>query len=157
MAIYQFVIELIPKAWFEKNKNKIFELLYDTEGYNTSIAWDVDWETKSIEQALSVMLPLKKSWHEDLTVWGDEERSDINLWKKNGGIESIRIRFDLRDNVELLKASIVSFSEKFPCVFFIPETKEIINPDLAALNLAISKSNAQKFVKNPRSIFDNTE
>ncbi|EKD71906.1 MAG: hypothetical protein ACD_46C00070G0002 [uncultured bacterium] len=154
MAIYQFTIELIPSAWTEKNKNSAIDLLVGAEGYDTSIAWQPAKSAKSVEPLLSNIMPSKEAWHENLRAWGNEESNDIQLWVENGNIDSLKIRFDLRNDTEDLKIKVIDCSKKLSCDIFIPDTKEIIKPDIDALSKVISKSSAARFVENPEKFFN---
>lgn len=155
MAIYQFVIELIPNLWVKENGNSAVDLLCSSaDAYDTSIAWESNFQPESFEHILSDILPLKKSWHEDLTIWGNEEFNDIQIWKKNGSVESIKIRLDLRSNNDDLKIKIINLSKILNCDFFIPSVKKIIKPNIEYLNEIIASSNSAKFVNSPGKFFD---
>lgn len=157
MAIYQFVIELIPHSWVIKNKNSSIDFLFNEDGYDTSIAWQLDCKATQVESLISQfhILSRKKSWHQNLMFWGDEEFHDIQLWVKDGNVESLKIRIDLRKNIAALKNKIISLCDKLACDIFVPEMKQIIKPELDLFNEIILQSSAVKFIEDPEKFLDN--
>jgi len=99
-------------------------------------------------------LPRVKSWHKDLALWGDEEHNDIQVWRESGNIDSIKIRLDLRGNIEQLKIRILNLTRSLDCYFLIPDKREIIKNDTGSLNHAILDSIAIKFIENPEGFMD---
>jgi|688.fasta_scaffold539765_2 hypothetical protein len=150
MAIYQFVIELIPEIW-AKNNNYSAELLLGSEQYDLSIPWNRYKLSDDVISTISRFLPISKSWHQDLLTWGDAQCSDIQLWKQNDIVDAITIRLDLRDNkIEELVAKTVSLAIKLKCVLLLPGSKQIISSNYLLLHEAIGKSSAAQYVINPR-------
>ena len=106
MAIYQFVIELIPTTGAIDKKNRVEEL-YEDDFYDLSVVWKSYQLTIDLQSSLSQMLPQGKSWNEKLRIWGDDKRSDIQLRLEDQGIEGIKIRLDLRDDIEDLNLGVI--------------------------------------------------
>lgn len=156
MATYQFIIELIPEIWIENKKNPV-ELLFDQDSYDSSVAWKNITLKYELESLLSIILPRGKSWHKDLYVWGNEENSDIQVWLRDGNINSIMIRLDLRNDIENLKLQIVDLAKRLNCELFFPHSRQIVDPDITLLNKAILNSNAEKFVNDPERFLDELE
>lgn len=154
MAIYQYVIELIPKTWIEENNTKI-ESLYNNDGfYDLSKPWHNYTVNGDIGLLISKILPATASWSPDIKIWGNEENNDITLSMEKNNIDSIRIRLDLRDNVETLKLAVINLAKILDCYFLIPNTKEILIPNIDLLNKSILNSNASKFLKDPEKFID---
>ena len=124
MAVYQFVIELIPKKWVKSNKNFCIKLLFNNfDLYDPSIAWE-DYSLRvDLESLLYRILPGGKTWHEDLLIWGDAKHNDIQVWFENKKIDSIKIRLDLRENIDNLKKKIIELAKHLDCYFFLPSEK----------------------------------
>lgn len=154
MATYQFLIELIPASWVKKHPQNAIELLFDVDGYEPSISWELLYEPE-LEILISNILPSKKSWNENLKIWGSEESNDIQVWIEKNIIQSIRIRFDLRSDIEELKFKIIHLSKKISCDMLAVSEKKIFSPDIELLNNYILNSNAKKFVENPGKFLDN--
>jgi len=148
MATWQFKIELVPRARVGAASNNV-HTLYDSEGYDTSVAWEKYSPSIEVEPLMEAIFPKGESWHADLHTWGDEERSDIQIWYKNNRLESIAVRLDLREKYESLLSKVAYLASKLDCVVFIPESKSIIEPNVFALGKAATESNAAKFVKDP--------
>jgi hypothetical protein len=78
MAIWQFELELLPRAWFGETGEPI-DVLYRNGNCDASIAWRDHQPTSDIQGQMSSVLPVRKSWSNELKLWGDEMRSDIRL------------------------------------------------------------------------------
>lgn len=153
MAIYQFVIELIPRAWVENNRDDSTDMLFNNDLYDLSPAWKEIQLSKDAEELISQILPKKQSWHKNLKLWGNDEQNDIHVWLECGHVESIKVRLDLRSNITSLKLQIIDFAKRYDYQFFLPELKEIIVPDLDLLNQKILSSKATHFVSDPEKFF----
>ena len=156
MATWQFTIEFIPRDWAEDNMSNVQEL-YDSDGYNTQVAWKKSQPVIDFIAILSEILPLSESWHKDLLTWGDVKSHDIQVWHENQMVESITLRLDLQQNFNSLLINIVKAAIKLNCMFFIPEKKSIIEPNEFELKNAALNSQAAKFVKDPIEVLKNIE
>jgi len=154
MAIFQFEIELLPCEWFELNKALAIKMLFVGDEYEISIAWKGYSPTVSPDLMISEILMPGNTWHDDLYVWGQEDHNDIQLWRNCNRIESITIRFDLRENVDDLVLKVVNLANRLNCCFLIPSTKEVISSNDDSLKKAISLSRAAKFVSDPEKFLD---
>ncbi len=120
MAIWQVTIELIPTSWAEKYLYDT-ESLYDSEGmYDASHTWIDNQPTADFEKTFSTFLPVKKSWNEDLRIWGKEKEDDIQVWCEEGLVESIGFRIDLRKDFSKIIKDLMFFASKMNCVLFFP-------------------------------------
>lgn len=157
MAIYQFVIELIPEFWVMINKDSAINSLFVNNEYDSSITWQERPVKLKFEPLLTSIFPQGKSWDDDLMVWGDDEHSDIQVWLENDNVDSIKIRLDLRDDIEDLKMKIVDLARQLGCYFLFPDLKKIEEPDITALNEAILNSSAKKFVNDPEKFLNESD
>ena len=148
MAIYQFIVVLLPKPWLSNDKNNV-SALFNEDGYDVSDAWKTYQPTEELYSLLSEVLPRGKSWHTDLKVWGNQEYSDIQVWDEDGSVESISIRLDLREDTNSLLAKVVNLAIELNCVLFIPGSKGVLEPNVFELNEIMNNSNAAKYVNNP--------
>jgi hypothetical protein len=95
MAVWQFKVQLIPTVWVERGNDVM--TLFKEEGYEGIEAWKHRIDVELIRSAID------KEWNKDLTLWGNEKSDDIQLWLDQQCIESLSIRFDLRDrNIALI-------------------------------------------------------
>ncbi len=152
MAIYQFVIELIPSSWVVNKKHNVEELYDENDFYDLSITWKHYQLSVELKLLLSEILPQGNSWNKNLQLWGDEEHNDIQVRLRDDTIEAIKIRLDLRNNIENLKAKVVDLAKRLNCQLFFPDERKIVNADIDNLNRAIANSNAAKFVDDPKKI-----
>ena len=61
MAIWQFTVGLVPRAWVEMEGN-VPAMLYDADGYyDTSIAWRQNQPKVDLDVLMSQVLPATES------------------------------------------------------------------------------------------------
>ena len=100
-------------------------------------------------------MPKSHSWSNDVKIWGSEKNNDIVVIMQENNIESIRIRFDLRNSIDDLKNKIIKLAKKLNCNFFLPGSGKIIDPNTEELNKSILSSSTIKFINNPKEFLDN--
>ena len=155
MAVWQFKVLLIPKAWaVEHNYNAA--PLFGAESFDSSVAWS--GSAMSAEQFLTAfdrILPRRSSWHEDQTAWGDDEATDIQLWMENGHIDEIQLRLHVGENTEDFVSKFIEAILSLDCVLFIPEKELIVEPSAQNIFRLAATSRAATFVANPHGYFQN--
>jgi len=151
MAIWQFVLALVPKSWAIANDFNP-ALLMTEDGRDTSTAWAASrFLPNDFIRIFDDFLPRTESWNENLTIWGNVEKTDIQLWRGASGIEDIQIRFDLRDDIRMSLPRVCEIITSLGCSCFIPEICLIIDPSPTALTELILKSRAAAFVNDPHT------
>jgi hypothetical protein len=78
MALWQFNVELIPKAWFERSGNDLNDLILD-DGYETSSAWRDHQPNVDIDTLMANIFVPTDSWHSEIRIWSNEKESDIQV------------------------------------------------------------------------------
>ena len=149
MATWQFSVVFIPASWAKENSYNS-SLLYDEDGYDTTCAWKEKQPDSSFRDVLSQILPTSESWHDDLLTWGDTKEHDIQVWYEDKVIDGINIRIDLNQNLNEIIIKVVKAAKALDCALFFPEFKEIVEANEFELKKALKKSNAAKFVSNPK-------
>jgi hypothetical protein len=150
MAIWQFLIELIPRDWAEENSYNA-GLLQSDEGYATQIAWESRQPEIDVVPVLSRILPLAESWHKDLIFFGDNQSDDIEVWCQDQVIDGISIRIDLKKDVKRTVVKVVRAAKKLGCIFFIPEKESFVEANEFALIKMVKESDAAElYVKKRR-------
>ena len=149
MAVWQFQIELVPKAVAEANSLRTGMVL--TEEQRESVVW---WRDQRLPLTLlrdvEKMLPSGKTWSKDLEVLGSLETSCLTILREGESLVEVQFRFDLRETtIELLETA-VQFSRDLQC-WLISEGGKVIEPGLSALKDEIRGSTAFQFVKDPLS------
>ena len=144
MAVWQFQIELVPKAVAEANSLRAGMVL--TEEQRESVVW---WKDQRLPVTLlrdvEKMLPSGKTWSKDLEVLGSLETSCLTILREGESLVEVQFRFDLRETtIELLETA-VQFSRDLQC-WLISEGGKVIEPGLSALIDEIRASPAFQFV-----------
>lgn len=156
MAAWQFKVCLIPKSWFDTN-GKDVSSFYNTEGhYDVSFTWK-NSTTNDVKDEVIKYYPLSESWHEDLLSFGCEKKTDVQVWYEKGKLEDIQFRIDIRGNFISDIEQIIAIAQKLSCVFFIPEQKCIVEPNIFEVISHLKKSNAYLFAKDPEQWFNSIE
>ena len=146
MAVWQFKVQLIPTVWVERGNDVM--TLFKEEGYEGIEAWKHRIDVEQIRSAIDMVLPRGKEWNKDLTLWGNEKSDDIQLWLDQQCIESLSIRFDLRDRNIALISNVVSLAKQLDLSIITTEQRHNVGTNLDDLLLLFENSCAQGF-KNP--------
>jgi len=148
MAIWQFQLCLIPAEWALTSESDV-ESFFSEDGFDTSPAWKEHPLKLDIGPVAEKLLPLGESWHKNLIVYGDLERTDVQIWKRDKIVESLYVRLDLRETSIKFLERLIDFANKLDCWFLFPDTKLLTEPNLNILTNQIKGSNSAKFVKDP--------
>jgi len=101
---------------------------------------------------ISNIFPLGESWHKDLVVYGNNDKTCIILSYENNILQEVLIKIDLRSATKNELIMIVEFIKannlKIVCdtMIYEPTIKKIIE--------LIKKSNAYKFCENPQEFLN---
>jgi hypothetical protein len=151
MAIWQFTVGLVPRAWVEMEGN-VLAMLYDADGYyDTSIAWRQNQPKVDLDVLMSQVLPAIESKIVEMKFWGDETKSDIHVCFDRNTVESVQVRIDTRvDSIELC-FKIVELARALDCYLFFPEARSISIPYQGSICNAVQQSTAARFAAAPRA------
>lgn len=149
MAIWQFNIELLPKYWAEKNGFRAEALLENGE-CSTEIAWNSNPVKENFQEIISQVFPKADSWSDQLLIWGNTEKNDIQAFYSKEILSCIHIRLDLRENPQYIIDKIVDLAYRLDCVLFFPEQNVILKASVKNITELVKKSKAQEFVNNPK-------
>lgn len=152
MAVWQFDVALLPQSWIEAGGE--VGVLFGEEGFEPAVAWR-GYEDAGLEESLDVMLPRAKSWHADLALWGSYESDCIQSWRHRGRVESIEVRFDLRNPNMALFRELVNFAHTSRLAIVVLATKAVPAADTHRLIRAAAESDAAHFVVDPASFLMN--
>lgn len=148
MAIWQFYVALIPKAWAASQENAS-DLLFDDEGYwDTSQAWSRDQPLANFVDLISQVLPPVNSWSDEVCIWGTAEEDDIQVSYKDELVESVAIRVDTRGEALTMCMKVIYLANALNCLLFLPASRSIIMPDAILLLDALLNSKAS----NPNTV-----
>lgn len=148
MAVWQFNIALLPQSWISSGGNA--EHLFGPEGFDPALAWH-RYNHAQLEAVLSRALSSGKSWHTDLTLWGNVETDHIQLWRTKGNVKSIQVRFDLRKPNMALFRTVVEIARELDLVILVLETMRVVPLEIQRLLRAAAESEAAHFSIDPAS------
>lgn len=153
MAIWQFVIILVPKDWaMEADFNP--SSLYESDGYETKVAWKNRQPPTNFKNLMSKILPPAKSWNDALLCWGDEKENDIQVGYENNAVADIQFRLALHTQFKPLLPKLIEVANELNCVLFFPELGLISIASETVLLELIQRSRAARFVSDPRKCLD---
>jgi hypothetical protein len=153
MAIWQFVIVLIPREWaVEANFDSSY--LYESDDYETEMTWINRQPTADFKNIFSNILPPSNSWSDTLLCWGDEKESDIQVGYENDEVKNIQIRIALHTNLKPLIGRLIEVTKELNCVLFFPELRLISSATETELLESLRRSSAARFVNDPRGYLD---
>jgi hypothetical protein len=148
MAIFQAVIQLIPRQWAEENPLLLYPEV-KSKSPDASLAWVAYPPLLDFEPILGKILPSSKSWDRNLSCWGSDKTNDIQVWRNSGHIESVQIRLDLRKEIGALLSRIVIAATALDCVLWMPERNVIGESNVFSLKKILMESDAARFIKDP--------
>jgi hypothetical protein len=154
MAIWQFTVGLVPRAWVGMEGN-VPEMLYDADGYcDTSIAWRQNQPKVDLDFLMSQVLPATESKIDEMKFWGDETKSDIHVCYDGNTVESVQVRIDTRvDSIEFC-LKIVELARELDCCLLFPEARFISTPHEGSICNALQNSTAARFSAAPREFLN---
>jgi hypothetical protein len=154
MAIWQFTVGLVPRAWVEMEGN-VPAMLYDADGYyDTSIAWRQNQPKVDLDFLMSQLLPATESRIDEMKFWGDETKNDIHVCYEGNTVESVQVRIDTRvDSIELC-LKIVELARALDCCLFFLEARLISRPSEGSIRNAVQNSTAARFSAAPREFLN---
>lgn len=118
MAIWQFVVELIPRKWAERDGN-FSETLYDSDGcHDMSAAWKNNQPPTNLAELISNVLPSAESWSDSLRIWGDQSRNDIQVGYEGDNVEFVMARIDTREDTSPMCVKIVDLALALDSAYF---------------------------------------
>ena len=147
MAVWQFKVALVPKRWLDAGGSIAF--LITDHGWDTAPTWE-SFDDQPLEDRITAVLPAAKSWHPSVAIWGADDRDDIQLSRNNGRVESLSVRFDLRNPNMALFRAIVDLAQASDLVILDLARRRVVR-DSTELLRAAAESEAAHFVLDPLS------
>ncbi len=154
MTVWQFAIAFLPRDWLDAGGD--VAALFDERGFDAAAAWQ-SYRHPKLEDVLGGALRKRKSWHSGLTVWGSEESDDIQLSRSQGRVDSIVVRFDLRQPNMTLLQQVIQMTRELRLAIMIVETKRVVEANEEELLRAAAESKAAHFVLDPASFLSQME
>ena len=101
---------------------------------------------------LSSDLPMGKSWHNDLVVYGELESTCVCIWNGSDRVE-VSCRFDVSSLRDDVINALINFSKANNLTFVY--NQEAVDANLDGIKDVLINSPAYKFLENPNVFFDN--
>jgi hypothetical protein len=149
VAVWQFNVAFIPQSWISSGGD-VASLFEEKQGFDPALTWR-QYDDAQLEQVLSRILSKSSSWHSDLTLWGNVEKDDIELWRSEGRVESIGVRFDLREPNMALFQEVVSIARELRLAILVLGTRSVLPLAVQPLLRAAAESEAAHFALDPAS------
>lgn len=154
MAVWQFTIAFLPQDWLDAGGD--VHALFEEETFDAASAWR-SYRHPKLEEILGSALRKGKSWHSELTIWGSEQTDDIQLFRSKDRVESITVRFDLRQPNMALFQQVIQIAKELRLAIVILETISVVPLDVLRLLRAAAESRAAHFVLDPASFLSRME
>ena len=100
---------------------------------------------------LCSVLPIGKSWHDDLTVYGELDGTCVCVWNNHDSIE-ISCRIDVSSFKKSVVNAIINFAKANNLIFVY--NKEAVDASLDSIKGILITSPAYKFLKNQNAFLD---
>lgn len=149
MAIWQFIVGLVPRTWIEQDGNTPNMLYGDDSCHDMSTAWKNNQPAVNLAELISTILPPAKSWCDSLQIWGDLSGNDIQVAYKGDSVESLRARIDAREDTSDICAKIVELARTLDCYLFFPSTHAVTVANAAVLSATLQNSQAARYSAAP--------
>lgn len=154
MAVWQFTIALLPQDWLDAGGD--LRSLFAEGTFDASSAWR-SYRHPQLEEILGSALSKGKSWNSRLTLWGSEQTDDIQLFRSQDRVDSVTVRFDLRQPNMTLFQQVVHIARELRLAIVTLETMSVVPLDVLRLLRAAAESRAAHFVLDPASFLSQME
>jgi hypothetical protein len=148
VAIWQFTVAFLPQRWIDSGG--IVDALFGEEGFDSAPAW-WRYDGAQLEAVLGSVLSKGKSWHSDLTLWGNVEADDIQLWRAEARVRTVQVRFDLRQPNIALFREVVNIARELQLAIVALSSQRLVPLDVERLLRAAAESDAAHFSVDPAS------
>ncbi len=133
MAAWQFDFQLIPR-----------------QSSNDNILWSAENVTESLKERIKSILPLGKTWAQNIELYGESETSCVTILHTEGDRMEIAVRLDVRQLTKKFLVDFVNIAHEMDGVFLVLQNGKRLDPDPVTLAAEIRKSPSYRFVTNPR-------
>ena len=147
MAVWQFKVTIVPKQWLDVG-GSVASLIAE-EGWETAGAWAA-FDARNLAERIAEILPRGKSWHAAIATWGSDQGDDIQLFADKGRVESLSVRFDLRNPNMALFRAIWDLAQESQLAILDMAQKRAVQ-SVKELLRAAAESDAAHFVLDPAS------
>lgn len=140
MAIWQFRVCLVPRrvaSGFGASSRLTDEQVDSTEWWS-DVQPPPEWR-----HVLDSVLPVAKSWSDEVLIWGDTEADDITVVLSGSRVESVEFRFDARRSRPDLLSAACEVARAWDCML-LTKHNALIEPEEDVLAIAFAQSQAAR-------------
>jgi hypothetical protein len=150
MAAWQVDLYIVPRVRAGLRARK-------RGGANGSVD-DVDWWQENplppqFTKGLADFLPEQPGWDQNWKIFGTEEGNRLDLLLKNGDVDEIRARIDVRVPDLNFMGKLAALVRNNACVF-LNSAGHVIEPTVESLCIEIETSPAASFIADPESFLN---
>ncbi len=150
MALWQTSFLFLPKslvADFDEVPEKAFGRFQDALAtVAPSFALPSEYAA-----AVSRLLPKKVGWHADMELWGDEKSDDLSVWREEGRLASIEVRFDVRKLDDSLIEGVLALADAWGCVLVERRYRKVCRLDAPGLRALICGHPHCRAMQDPKA------
>lgn len=155
MATWQFDIHALPSAAVARVYGST-PLTISRADFDVQEWWKDVPAPKSFRADLAKLLPPLKSWNSNLEQWGHDDGNRIDVMWSDGAIADIFIRVDVRNLSHVFLVNLLDLVRKNHWLLRTQDER-VFPPSLSKLLSSIGKSDAFRFVEDPRAFLDALE
>lgn len=152
MAAWQYVTYLIPVSAVGPD-GLLPGIVVDDECFELP-SLSFPFSPEQFERLVQDYLPPAKSWGDDVRIWGNEQKDDLDLLTHDGKVIEIRARLDLRNLTIERVRKLVSLGQALQCCFVEGRKGEAFAATEEALLDSIRRSPPAAFVVDPHGFFE---
>jgi len=116
------------------------------DGWELPGAWSLENRKLDFLSAFDFILDKGPSWSPELALWKSPKHdSDIYAWHKEGVIEELQVRLDLRGDVRSMATKVTEFCAQRELSFLIMDAEAICAPNINSLVDYALNSRAAKY------------
>lgn len=153
MATWQFDLHLLPAVVISDLYRGI-PLAIPRADFDSRKWWPGTAAPTNLGAELNKLLPPLTSWNSSLEQWGDEDGNRIDVLWDNRSIVDIFIRIDSISHVFLVGLLEVTRTHDW---LLRTQDGRVLRPFMSKLLSAIPRSDAFRFVEDPRAFFEALE
>jgi hypothetical protein len=145
MAIWQYNLFVLPQE-------EIYSYFGQTDMIRNDDLNEINWwkyRQLNIEwfDFFNDLLIRKKSWSDDIILWGDESSNCVLILIENNEIIEIFMRIDIRDDFDFFLRLICNFAQRHECALLNSALK-IFPVDFVTIKEDIAKFKKNNFFEN---------
>lgn len=149
MGIYQFKLEVIPRAFLGE---PMIEVIPEAQLREGLCPWlNVEQPSEAFLIALRALLPMDKAWGDvEEFASSDGFASKLRIWWDDGRLDNINFAFSPVADLWSVLQSFLSIVSAEGFLLVEEETGQVIEPTEQALKPIFQQSRAARFMTNPQ-------